>query len=111
MSFPRSLFPAIAAAVVATLPVVAPAIADAPAIRIAYGDLNLSTPAGIDQLYSRIKHAAAQYCEPTRVSTGTRLNPTYDSCVKDAIAMTVQKVNVKGLSTLHADRSGSAGHG
>ena len=27
-------------------------------IKVAYGDLNLSTPAGIDQLYSRIKVAA-----------------------------------------------------
>jgi UrcA family protein len=111
MSPSRGILPAIVTAVVAMLPVVSFASNDPPAIRVVYGDLNLATPAGLDELYSRIRYAAARHCEPERVVTGTRLNSRYDQCIKDTVAMTVQKVNVKGLSTLHADRSGAAGQG
>ena len=108
MSFSRGIVSAVASAVIAALPVVAPAIAGDPAIRIVYNDLNLATPAGIDQLYSRIRQAAAHYCGPEHL-TGTRINSVYERCLKETIATTVQRVNVKALSTLHADHSGSAG--
>jgi UrcA family protein len=107
----RGILPAIVTAVAAMLPVVASASNDAPAIRVVYGDLNLATPAGLDELYSRIRSAAARYCEAERIVTGTRINAGYDRCIKETVAMTVQKVNVKGLSTLHADRTGAAGQG
>lgn len=106
----KSVFlPALAVAVVAALPVVAPAAAESAGIRVVFNDLNLSTPAGIDALYGRIKTAAARFCEPAQPVTGTRLSARYERCVKDAIATTVQKVNTPGLTALHATRSGSAG--
>jgi UrcA family protein len=101
--------PALAAIVIAALPVAAPSAAESAGIRVVFSDLNLSTPAGIDALYGRIKTAAARYCEPAQAVTGTRLSARYDRCVKDAIATTVQKVNTPGLTALHATRTGSAG--
>lgn len=110
MSPSRGMFPAIVSAIVAALPVVAPATADAPPVKVVYNDLNLSTAAGIDQLYSRIRQAAARYCDSQRV-TGTRIHTAYDHCIKDTIALTVQRVNVKALSTVHADHGGGTSEG
>jgi UrcA family protein len=109
MSRMSEIFPALAAAVITALPIVAPAAEESTGIRVVVSDLNLSTPAGINALYSRIKTAAALYCEPTRQLTGTRLTPGYNSCVKDVVATTVQKINTPGLTALHATRTGSAG--
>jgi len=104
------LLPALAVTAAVCLPCVAPeAAVDAPGIRIAYGDLNLATPAGVAILYQRILGAAKQYCEPDRVLTGTRLSPNYDHCVQTAVAATVRKINQPGLSALHAARSGAGG--
>lgn len=105
------LLPALAATAAVCLPCVAPmAAVDAPGIRIAYSDLNLSTPAGVATLYQRIRGAAKQYCEPERLLTGTRVSTTYDHCVEEAVATTVRKLNNPGLSALHASRS-AAGSG
>jgi UrcA family protein len=110
MSYARAvgLVPAIVVAAFAAFPVIATASAPAEGIRVAYGDLNLSTPAGIDALYARIRAAASHYCEPAREPTGSRLASQYDQCVKETIATTVAKVNVPGLSALHAVRAGAS---
>jgi UrcA family protein len=97
---------ALVASAAVSLPCLAFA-ADLPGIRVAYGDLNLATPAGVAVLYSRIRGAAERYCEPARIVTGTRVTPEYDRCVKVAIATTVQKVNQPGLTALHAAHSGA----
>ena len=86
-------------------------MADDSGIRVVYSDLNLSTPAGVKALYSRIQAAAVHYCEPARITTGTRITSGYDLCVRDAVALAVRKVNVPGLTALHADRSGGSRKG
>ena len=104
------LVPAIVVATFVAVPVIASAATAPEGVRVSIADLNLSTPAGIDRLYARIRAAAAQYCEPARETTGTHVQLQYDHCVKDAIATTVQKVNVPALSALHASRAGGASH-
>lgn len=37
--------------------------ADVPTARVAYGDLNLATPAGVERLHSRLRGAAESVCE------------------------------------------------
>jgi UrcA family protein len=74
---------------------------------VGFQDLNLSTPVGVATLYDRIKHAAADYCEPARDLVGTRVSPEYNRCVRDAISWTVRQIGHPGLSALHAARGGA----
>jgi UrcA family protein len=45
-----------------TLAAATPLRAEAPSVKVAYGDLNLGTQAGVDALDSRIHHAARKVC-------------------------------------------------
>lgn len=45
-----------------TLAAATPLRAEAPSVKVAYGDLNLGTQAGVDALNSRIHHAARKVC-------------------------------------------------
>ena len=93
---------------VSALPLGAASAADGTsAIHVGYQDLNLSTSIGVSTLYDRIKHAAADYCEPARELVGTRVSPEYNRCVRDAISWTVRQIGHPGLSALHAARGGA----
>ena len=70
-------------------------------------DVCAGLAAGIEALYGRVRVAAEQLCEPTRVVTGTRLSNGYERCVKDAVATTVQKINLPNLTALHAALPGA----
>jgi UrcA family protein len=82
------------------------ATTELPIVRVTFGDLNLTTPAGVSALYKRVQHGAATYCEPFREVTGTRLPMEFDSCVTDAVATTVKKINNTNLSAFHASEAG-----
>jgi UrcA family protein len=77
-----------------------------PIVRVTVGDLSLATPAGVSALYKRVQHGAAQYCEPFRAFTGTRLSVEFDRCVKDAVATTVKTIDNTRLSAFHASQAG-----
>lgn len=103
------LLPALAAIAITVTPCISTQASPAPAppgIRIVYDDLNLATAAGVEALYGRVRVAAEQLCEPTRAVTGTRLSNGYERCVKDAVATTVQKINLPNLTALHAAQAG-----
>ena len=105
----RSALPAFVALIAVALPIAtSQAAAGRDAIRIRYSDLNLSTEAGVAVLYERVRTAAADYCEPTRLLTGTRVSPAYSRCVKDAVETTVKQIGNPGLSALHASRSATS---
>jgi UrcA family protein len=104
----RSSLSALVALFAVALPIAASqAAAGRDTIRIRYSDLNLSTTAGVETLYDRIRTAAADYCEPARLLTGTRVSPGYARCVKDAVATTVRQIGNPGLTALHVSRSGA----
>jgi len=52
-----------------------------PSVVVHYADLNLQSPAGMDTLRSRIRHAARQVCTSSHANERNRL-PARDACVK-----------------------------
>jgi UrcA family protein len=58
---------------------------DVHSVVVRYGDLNLSTQAGVTRLHKRIRNAAQSVCSDldTRI---LGLRQAYDSCVNDALA-------------------------
>lgn len=104
----RNLFPVLIACAIAALPI-SSSLADR-TVRVTYTDLDLNSAADISELYKRINRAAYKYCKSTRVSTGTRISPTFNRCVDDAIATAVKKLDRPELSAHHASHDiGSAG--
>jgi UrcA family protein len=78
---------------------------DANSVVVRFGDLNLSSQAGVASLYQRIQNAAESVCSPleTRI---LGLRDAYDSCVTDALAQGVAAVGNPSLSEFHAARQG-----
>lgn len=77
------------------------ALAQAPAesasVRVAYGDLNMSSRAGGEILLSRINAAARKACE--KVTVASPLTPqAVASCKHETIANTVRQLNMATLT-------------
>lgn len=92
----------IAAALAACLAVAGVANAEtAPTARVAYSDLNLSTPQGSQALYARIVAAATQVCQPEDIRD---LQAMYavKSCRAEAIAQAVREVGSPKLAAISA---------
>jgi UrcA family protein len=76
-------------------------------ITVKYDDLNLSRPAGVDALYSRIQTAANTVCRP--LSTQHHLQSSaWTQCFSDAVSNAVQSVGQPALSSLYAEKTGKA---
>lgn len=99
-------------AAVAVIAIGAPAIASASLsslsseevrISVNYADLNLANPAGIEQLYKRLKYAAANACGPTSLREAGSLEQIANNkaCVKQLLDRAVQKVDNAALSKRH----------
>ena len=74
-------------------------------IRIAYHDLDLTTPEGIAALYVRIHRAAAELCDANSAPTGTRIVAAgANACVRNSISATVKQIGIPGLATLEAEQ-------
>lgn len=77
----------------------------APAVKVAYGDLDLTSAQGAHTLHARITAAARQVCEPDGV--GIRDLKSYSverSCMSEAVANAereVQRTKVAGLGARH----------
>ncbi len=85
----------------------ATAAAEVPSVTVRYDDLNLSTAAGVDQLYRRISMAAQRVC-PLGDLRDLRRVQAAERCQAAALANAVNKVNSPSLAMLHAAR-GSRG--
>lgn len=104
----RSLFPALALASMSCVPLVAEASTrqSAPAVpsmTVSYGDLNLATPEGASILYRRIRGAARMVCGEQGRSLFEQ--SLWTSCLNEAIAHAVAKVNNPRLSSVHSRTS------
>ena len=79
------------------------ATADAPAIRVSYADLNLSTEEGSLALYARIVAAAHEVCA-VDVFRDLRAVAASRTCTEQAIARAVRDVNNPTLASVYAAR-------
>ncbi len=78
-------FVTIAAAALTVLTVTAPAHAATPAKRVAYTDLDLSSPAGVDSFNRRVRAAAKSVCGDAPAYRSLAENLRIARCVDDAI--------------------------
>lgn len=78
-------FVTIAAAALTVLTVTAPAHAAAPAKRVAYTDLDLSSPAGVDSFNRRVRAAAKSVCGDAPAYRSLAENLRIARCVDDAV--------------------------
>ena len=67
---------------------------------VSYGDLDLSSNAGAATLYSRIRSAAREVCEPLDDVMIKLLRAKYD-CRADAVARAVAKVDSPALTNYY----------
>jgi UrcA family protein len=74
--------------------------AEFPTARVRYGDLNLSSDAGVANLYARLRGAAKQVC----LYSSFRM--TDQGCVANALEVAVAKVGNERLQALHRQHSG-----
>jgi UrcA family protein len=67
---------------------------------VTYGDLNLNSEQGAKVLYARLRHAASDVCYPLGNIELTRRRQ-WQSCIDNAVASAVQKVNSPLVTALH----------
>lgn len=71
--------------------------AEPASVRVAYGDLNMSTQAGGDVLLKRINTAARRACQ--KVTTASPMTPhAVASCKHETIASTVRQLDITTLT-------------
>ena len=69
---------------------------------VSYGDLNLSQPSDVAQLYTRLKYAAEKVCYVTDDYHNLRLKQLQADCMQGALNRAVATVNEPRLTQLHA---------
>lgn len=77
-----------------------------PASRVVrYHDLDLSTEAGTQKLYERIKAAADLVCFQDTRQTRADQQALYVACYEDAVARAVSRISQPRLASLHRAQS------
>jgi UrcA family protein len=73
---------------------------EVPSVAVHYGDLDLTSDAGIKVLYQRLRVAAKQVCS---AFTGFQIKDVMQrrACYKESLSDAVTKVNLEMLSVLH----------
>lgn len=79
-------------------------IGEIPARVVSFSDLDLSRDVGVATLYSRIKSAAREVCDPLDVWTLRLLRQKFD-CREDAIGRAVADVNSPALTAYFLTKS------
>lgn len=99
---------AFAAAACLAAPAAFAAGADAPrTTTVAYDDLNLNSPAGVETLYARLRGAAQNVCGDRDFRT-LRARAAYQSCYSHALDTAVAGVNHDSLTARHLGKSAPA---
>ena len=103
-SIPASSFRSLALVAVLSLLGSAQALAGdgSRSIKVGYSDLDLTTQAGADTLYHRIRGAARQVCGYDSSFWDQR---SFRNCFNSAVGNAVAKVNNPLLTTLYAGKS------
>ena len=73
--------------------------------KVSYGDLNLNTEVGAEVLYRRLRHAAAEVCNPLG-SVHAVVQAGWRACYDKAMNSAVASVNKPMLTALHNRLSG-----
>jgi UrcA family protein len=89
---------------IAVSPAIAAAPTAAPARTVRFGDLNLSSNAGLAALHRRLEEAAADVCGPAEVPGSRRISPAYQDCVSDAVHRAVLQINRPEVTAYHVAR-------
>lgn len=97
---------AVAAAMVATLTATAAASNNPPAMRLRFGDLDLTTQRGIATLYERLITAAEGVCGPAYITGSLIPTPAHVACKEKAIADAVVKIGRPALTQYYLARGG-----
>ena len=105
----RMITPVVLAALVMGVAAL-PASAAAPLIRqsaeVHYGDLDLAKSAGLERLYARLRVATEQVCG-MRYWPGTLVtDPSWRTCVADALDQAVADIDVPTVTAYHAANAG-----
>ena len=74
---------------------------------VKYGDLDVSSAAGANTLYTRIQAAAKQVCRPFH-NIGFPFTNLKDACIHDAIADAVNKVDKPALFSVYNAKKGTS---
>lgn len=78
---------------------------DAPSRIVSFGDLNLDSHEGVSRLYSRIKSAAKEVCEPVVEVSVTGAHLRQRRCEEHAIEQAIEDVSSSQLTTFHMSQS------
>ena len=70
--------------------------------KVSYADLDLSKPAGVKALYSRIQGAAKDVCSPEPTVGDISARKDYDNCVSHAVDTAVAQVGNPDLTSMVA---------
>jgi UrcA family protein len=81
--------------------------ADAPAVRVAYSELDLNKDAGVERLYARLKHAAAQVCGSADIRDLAAL-ARQQACLQRALDRAVEDVHSARLTARHKGAAAGA---
>jgi UrcA family protein len=73
-----------------------------PEIAVAYGDLDLTNPAGVQALHRRLKTAAERVCPRTDGRVSAPDKAAAHECRKQALEHAVREIGSPELAALHA---------
>lgn len=75
---------------------------------VRFGDLNLDHPAGIENLYGRLRRAARAVCgKPSTIAP--TLKARHRECVRSALGNAVAEVNNRQLTAYYLQKTGADG--
>ena len=98
---------AVMAATAAAAPAVADGLGDAVSEHVKYGDLDLTHPAGVNELYNRIRVASKGVC--AQFSDRGLVNvQLYSSCFTNAMSHAVADVRQPALTALYLEKTGNS---
>lgn len=78
-------------------------------VTVKFGDLDLNKPAGISELYNRIRGAADKACGSRPSGQGLWFQNNFRECREIAVADAVTRINRGPLTALHQQAMGKAG--
>jgi UrcA family protein len=77
------------------------ATADVPSLRVQYADLDLSRDAGVEHLYTRLRHAAGSVCDQHADVRDFRAVAAERTCAARALDRAVAEIRSSRLSARH----------
>lgn len=101
---------ALSALLTAPLALAVPAFAESPSRSevVKYNDLDLSSAAGAETLYSRLKVATWRVCRDVVSSSGLPAMMDRSACQAELLETAVKDVNQPALTALHLGKAASA---